>query len=519
MSKQTQVYSDVALPRPAMEYIPDQYRERIGSLFDTWYALRARNQRLTAYYTMKNPLKDLGISIPKEMTKLNCAVGWCAKAVDAMVNRSVFDGFVFQGVEDEALNRLVIENRMRTLYPQVFKSSLIHGVSAVSVMRGIGHQPAAKVRGYSANQFSCLWDKDEGRIACGIICADVDDTGSATKYVAHFPESVLTLERVGDSWVCAEEENALGRPLMEVFVHDPDFDRPLGHSLFTRELRGVVDKAMRDILRMEIGAEFFTFPQRYALGVSDDLFTVLPEDAEQNDDGEWVDKQGNIVHPTSDEAKKWKAYVGALWALTRDEDGEVPQVGQFNPSDAGNFTCVYENDAQRASGISSVPLMQLGVQSNNYTSSDALGAANDPLILAVEVANRRNSEVLEDVARMMMAVANQTTLEDLAQSPQWFVQASFKDPSMPTIAARADAWTKLGANDEGLVGTRVYYEGVGLSRPTIDRLENEKEKRGIIDSLNAIEKAMAPALAKGEIALPQDASGHMPDDVSTEFEQ
>lgn len=207
-----------------------------------------------------------------------------------------------------------------------------------------------------------------------------------------------------------------------------------------------------------------------------------------DDDGNALDENGDPVPPVPDEYAKFKAYVGALFALTRDENGDVPTVGQFTPSTADNFTRVFENDAQRFSGATNVPLAQLGVLSNTYTSSDALGAANDPLILAVEGMNRQNGEALEEVARMMMAVAGGTTLDGLTNA-QRAVQACWKDPSMPTIAARADAWTKLGASDPSIVGTRVYYEGIGLSQATIDRLYGEKEQGGAISALNRIADA------------------------------
>lgn len=274
-----QTYGDATLPMPSMDEVPEEYRERLGDLFDTWRAVRARNMLLTAYYDMKNMLKDLGISIPENLLSVNCAVGWCAKAVDARAVRSVFDGYVFEGKEDPGLSELVRLNRMRSLYTQACKSLLVHGLSAVTVMKGRKGQPAAKVRVHSANQFAALWDKDEGRIGCGVVLSDVDRDGHAARYVAHFPDKVLTLERRAgerESWSCEQEDNPMGRPLMEVLVHDPDIDRPLGHSLLTPELLGIVDKAMRDVLRMEVGAEFFTFPQRYALGVADDLFCAPP---------------------------------------------------------------------------------------------------------------------------------------------------------------------------------------------------------------------------------------------------
>lgn len=496
MTRQKQTFSDASLPRPSDSAVPDRFKARIDDLFDTWAGVRSRNAGLSAYYDMKNLLKDLGISIPEGMLNVNCTVGWCKKAVDARAVRSVFDGYVFEGREDAELNALVKENRLRTLYNQACRSSLVHGVAAFTVMRGRAGQPAAMVRAYSANQFCCLWDKDAGRIGCGIVCADVDNDGRARKYVAHFPEAVLTFERgERDQWSCIEEGNPMGRPLMEVLIFDPDLDRPLGHSLITPELQGIVDKAMRDVLRMEVGAEFFTYPQRYILGASDDLFSVPPEGCTEDEDGNFVDSEGNVVQPVASEVKKMRAYLGAMLAISRDENGDVPQVGQFSPGSADNFTRVFENDAQRFSGATNVPLAQLGVMSSTYTSSDALGAANDPLILAVEEMNRDNGDVMEEVARMMMAVAGGVPIGGLSDE-QKSVQACWKDPSMPTISARADGWTKLAAADQSIVGTRVWYEELGLSQAKIDRIEAEKHRMGAIDAMNSIAESLREAGAR-----------------------
>lgn len=490
---QKPVYSDATLPRPTDADIPEGYKALLDDLFDTWYTVKSRNKLLTSYYDMKNVIKDLGISIPENLLHVNCVVGWCSKAVHAQSVRSVFDGYVFNGYENDQLAILTRRNRLTSLYDQACRASLVHGLSALTVMRGTPDQPAVKVRAHSANQCAVLWDKDKDRIKCGITLQSVDRNGVANKYVAHFDDAVLTLTREdaasGYRWKCEAEANPLGRPMMEVLAHDPDIDRPLGHSLLTPELLGIVDKAMRDVLRMEVGAEFFTFPQRYILGASEDLFSVPPEGATLDDDGNWVDANGNVVNPASSEYAKFKAYVGALMAISRDENGDLPQVGQFTASSADNFTRVFENDAQRFSGATNVPLAQLGVLSNTYTSSDALGAANDPLILSVESMNRQYGESMEEVARMMMAIANGCRIDQLDATLD-AVQACWKDPSMPTIAARADAWTKLGAEDTSIVGTRVYYEGVGLPQAKIDRLEAEKKQMRALSNMATIAQAL-----------------------------
>ena len=146
---------------------------------------------------------------------------------------------------------------------------------------------------------------------------------------------------------------------------------------------------------------------------------------------------------------------------------------------------VFENDAQRFSGATNVPLSQLGVLSNTYTSSDALSATNDPLILEVEEMNRQNDGPMIEIAKLMMAIEEETKIERLS-AEQLNIQTIWLDPSRPTMASRADAWTKLASVDPSIVGTRLYYEKIGLTQFDIDRLMREKRSNGAIAQLTRI---------------------------------
>ena len=487
---QKQTYEDISVPQPLLKALPVGYREDVQNLFQTWDNVRQRNRVLSNYYNMHNALKELGISIPEGMLSINCAVGWASKAVKAVATRSIFDGYVFEGEAEPNLARMVRQNKLKSLYRSAVKSMLIHGVSAFTVMRKSENSTDVKVRAYSAHQFSVLHDKDNDCIKCGVVCADVDNEGNATKYIAHFPDAVLTITRSDEkTWKCETERNPLGRPMMEVLVYDKDLDRPFGHSLLTPEILGDIDKAMRDILRMEVGAEFFTYPQRYVLGAADSLFCELPEGCEEDEDGNFVDAEGNIVMPIPSAQKKMRAYLGALMAIGRDANGDVPTVGQFAPGSADNFTRVFENDAQRLSGATDVPLNQLGVLSNNYQSSDALGAANNPLILGVEAMNLDNAERLEDIARMMVCVHEGKAFDEVPEVMET-VQAYFKNPALPTISATADSWTKIGSVDISIVGTPVWYEEMGIPQATIQRIQAQKQQSDAIATLNAIAEGL-----------------------------
>lgn len=484
---------ETSTPRPDLDVVPARYREHVVDLFDTWAAVRARNSALRSYVEMKQATKDLGISIPPDLVKVNTVVGWADKAMRVRAVRSKFQGFVFEGEQDRRLDALVRRNRLASKYSMAVRGALTYGCAAMTVMRGATmRQPPVMVRGFSANQCVMLWDKDEDAIGCGLAVVGVDREGVASRYVLHEPDAVVTLWRDdGYAWECLVEPHPMGRPLMVPLVHDADDDRPLGHSVITPEVMGIIDKAMRDVLRMEVGAEFFTAPQRYILGADPDLFgydqvrEAVEGDADEEDDAP-------EAAPPTDPRKMMRAYLGAFLALTRDANGDVPQVGQFAPGDAGNFIAVFENDAQRFSGATNVPLGQLGVLSNTYTSSDALGAANDPLILDVEALNVRMGESMEEVARLMMALDAGVGYDKL-DNRQMGVIAQLADPAQPTISATADAWTKIGAADQSLVGTRVWYEGLGLSKATIDRIMAARDQAGSIEILNEIAQQLGEA--------------------------
>lgn len=488
MTAQDTKYDDTNLPMPHCADVPEKYQGDIKDLFDTWHSVRGRNYALTRFYTMHNDFTDLGaVKLPNALKKANAIVGWPKKAVDVMAVRSKFDGFVMAGKRDQELEVVVSTSKLRSKYQKAARGSLVHGVSMLTVD---GSGANVRVRSYSANQACVLWDKVEERPACGVVCADIDREGRASRYVVYEPDVVITLTRTGEKnvkgkkaweWSCNIEPNPIGRPLIEPLVYDPDDDRPLGHSRITPEVIGITEKAMRDVLNMDIASAFWAFPQRYMLGVERGLFAddvVGPKVV--------TDEDGNQVKLKT----RMETYLANILALTRDENGQIPTVGQFQPLDPSGLIRVFENDAQRFSGATNVPLGQLGVLSNTYTSSDALGAANDPLILDVETMNMHNKDSLAEIARMVMCAQRKCSMGDLSRD-ELSVEAYFRDPSQPTLAARADGWTKLAAADHSIVGTRVWYEGLGMDHATIDRLESEKSAANATESLNKIAEAVA----------------------------
>src|SRR5690606_28014561 len=80
-----------------------------------------------------------------------------------------------------------------------------------------------------------------------------------------------------------------------------------GSSRISRPVMALTDSGVRTLLRTEVSAEFFNAPQRYALGAEESAFQ---------------DAKGNAK-------SGWEVLLGRVLTLSKDEDGVIPQVGQF----------------------------------------------------------------------------------------------------------------------------------------------------------------------------------------------
>jgi hypothetical protein len=105
-----------------------------------------------------------------------------------------------------------------------------------------------------------------------------------------------------------------------------------GASEITPAWMNLTDSGCRTLLGMEVGREFHAAPRRYVLGASEE----------------------NFKKPDGTPISAWDTYVGKIWGLERDEEGNLPQVGQFAPSDPSVYTKLldsYRADMAAAMGV------------------------------------------------------------------------------------------------------------------------------------------------------------------------
>ena len=436
---------------------PAEWRDMLYDLLDLWGAKLGRNMLKMRYYNGKNVLKDFGISIPPTLLNVETVVGWPQKAVDAMAVRSRFDGYTAAYSEVQAaLDRLVTASNLRMKYRQAAQSALIHSCAFATVSMDANGNPRIDL--HSAETASARWDDAKGRIAYGMVINRFvkHQIADLTMYLDN--AAVHVWDTGAGFWDWEAQPYSMGRPTMEALAYRPTFLKPFGQSRITRAVMSITDSAVREALRTEISAEFFTSPQKYLLGVDEDVFSKTP---------------------------RWTAYLGALLAIGKDSDGDTPQFGQLPQGSMQPHTDYMRSLAARFSGETNVPISTLGVIHDNPASAEAIYAASEPLIIEVEDFNDSAREMLRNVALMSLAAIMDVPIDELPAEYRDFT-ANFRNPAMPSVVSQTDAMIKIASVVPGFAGTGVFWEQIVFPEDMRRKVQTEIEENLGLQMIAAI---------------------------------
>lgn len=304
------------------------------------------------YYEMKNKARDLGITMPPKMNWLNSTLGWCAKSVDSLADRLVFREFKNDNFE---LNEIFKLNNYDILFDSAILSSLISSCCFIYISLDENDYPRLQVID-GANATGII-DPITNLLIEGYAVLDRDKTGQAN-VEAYFSADNTTIIMNGREGIVIP--NIAPYPLLVPIIYRPDAARPFGHSRISRASMNIVNSAMRTVKRSEVSAEFYSFPQKYIVGLS--------EDAEPID--------------------KWKATISSFLAISKDDDGGTPKLGQFTQQSMSPYTEQLRTFASLFAGENGLTLDDLGFVSDNPSSAEAIKSSHEILRLTARKAQR-----------------------------------------------------------------------------------------------------------------------------------
>ena len=302
-------------------------------------------------YAMQHQDHTVGITIPESMRQqYRSVLGWCAKGVDSLADRLVFREFANDNFQ---VNEIFKANNPDIFFDSAVLSALVGSCSFVYLSKD-GEDVRLQV--IESSNATGIINPITGLLTEGYAVLKRNDYGLPTLEAYFTPDMTYFIEEGRETAIA----NPVGHPLLVPVIHRPDAVRPFGRSRITRAGMYYQRYAKRTLERADVTAEFFSFPQKYVVGLSQD---AEPMDA-------------------------WKATVSSMLQFTKDDDGDAPKVGQFTTSNMSPFTEQLRTAAAGFAGEMGLTLDDLGFVSDNPSSVEAIKASHENLRLAGRKAQR-----------------------------------------------------------------------------------------------------------------------------------
>lgn len=186
--------------------------------------------------------------------------------------------------------------------------------------------------------------------------------------------------------------------------------------------------ALRTLRRSEVSAEFYSFPQKYVVGLSED----------------------------ADPMDKWRATISTFLQFDKDADGDHPELGQFTQQSMSPYTEQLRMLAGLFAGETGLTLDDLGFPSENPSSAEAIKAAHENLRLACRKAQRTFGSGFLNVGYLAACIRDEYAYERqqfYLTKPKW---EPIFEPDAAMLSGIGDGAIKINQAVEG------YFNGENL---------------------------------------------------------
>lgn len=396
--------------------------------------LNQKRQRVNLrykYYEMKNYVRDFGISTPPELRGFTSSLGWCAKAVDSLADRVVFNEFRNDLL---GMNSVFRMNNPDVLFQSAELSAMIAGCAFIYIQppQRKGDNPSMQVID-GANATGII-DTVTGLLKEGYAVLERDQYGMVKTEAYFLPNETQIYYKDKSYMDIIRHEVAY--PLLVPVIYRPGAKRPFGHSRISRACMSLMSSAIRTVKRSEISAEFFSYPQKWVTGLSED----------------------------NEIADKWRASMATLIAITKDEDGDKPTFGQFMQQSMTPHTDHLKMFASMFAGETGLTLDDLGFPTANPSSADAIKAAHDSLRLTARAAQRSFGVGFRNAGFLAVQLRDQSLyMRDVACEaiPSW---KPIFEPDASMLSAIGDGVLKLNQSVEGYIDEETLGDLTGIRK-------------------------------------------------------
>ena len=370
-------------------------------------AKRGRVMLRYSYYDMKHKARDFMISTPPDLRNFMNVLGWCGKAVDSLADRLVFQGF-----ENDVfgMNGIYAMNNQDILVDSAILGALISACDFFYITQDSDGSPRMRV--IDGRHATGIIDPVTNMLKEGYAVIEFDEYDQPLIEAYFVPGATEIYEKGKPLYTV---RNSAPYPLLVPVIYRPDATRPFGHSRISRACMDIVDSAARTVKRSEISAEFYSYPQKYVLGMD----------------------------PDAERMEKWQAMMSAMLRIDKDEDGDKPTVGQFQQQSMAPHAEQLRMFAGMFAGETGLTLDDLGFPSANPSSSEAIKASHETLRLTARKAQRTLGVGLLNAGYLAACVRDNYPYERKQVSDTRLLWAPIFEPDITALGAVGDAVGKI----------------------------------------------------------------------------
>lgn len=424
--------------------------------------LNQKRQRVNLrykYYDMKNYTRDFGISTPPELRAFNSSLGWCAKAVDSLADRVVFNEFRNDIL---AMNEIYQMNNPDILFRSAELSAMIAGCAFIYIQPAEKKNEVPLMQVIDGANATGIIDTVTGLLKEGYAVLERDQYG-VVKTEAYFLPNETQVHYKDKSYMDIIRHE-VAYPLLVPVIYRPGAKRPFGHSRISRACMSLMSSAIRTVKRSEISAEFFSYPQKWVTGLSED----------------------------NEIADKWRATMATLIAITKDEDGDKPTFGQFMQQSMTPHVDHLKMFASMFAGETGLTLDDLGFPTANPSSADAIKAAHDSLRLTARAAQRSFGSGFRNAGYLAACLRDEHMYNRSAACKAIATWEPIFEPDASMLSSIGDGVLKLNQAVDGYVDEETMGDLTGIRKTGVN--ENGRYRAKASESSSA---AVPPVSGNG----------------------
>lgn len=391
---------------------------------------RSRVNLRYKYYEQKKAIVDSSNIIPAKFNWLSTANGWCTLAVDRLADRLTFREF-----KDDAykVNEIFRLNNPDIFFDSAMLSALISSCCFVYISADEDNNGYPRLQVIDGANATGVIDSNTQLLQEGYAVLERDPDTNRPTIEAYFTKEYTAIYYVGVEKPVVYD-NPTPYPLLVPIIYKPDAKRPFGHSRISRACMSYVQGVRRTLKRAEVAAEFYSYPQKYMLGV----------DPKQAPD-------------------KWKATISSFLMIGDDEDGNRASVGQFQQQSMAPFLDQLNYYAKLFAGETGLTVDDLGFVSDNPSSEEAIIASHENLRITADKAKGMFGSGFKNVAYLAkcLEMKNEINRSEFISQVDCKWEPTFK-PGANMLGAIGDGVQKLNLAVPGYAGKETVHDLTGI---------------------------------------------------------